>query len=99
MAFARAGWSKGSAPISNQAYTIGFGRLFRHWSDVLGIGINWGNPPDKSLSRQTTAELFYRMQFSENLQLTPSLQYIKNPALNDETTSVWLFGLRMRLTL
>jgi hypothetical protein len=66
MAFARAGWSDGSAPISNQAYTLGVGRLFRQWSDVLGIGINWGDPPDKSLPRQTTAELFYRMQFSQN---------------------------------
>lgn len=99
MVFARVGWSEGSAPISNQAYTIGLGRLFRQWSDVLGIGINWGDPPDKSLARQTTAEFFYRMQLSEQWQLTPSVQYIKNPALNDETNSVWLFGLRMRLTL
>jgi len=99
MLFARAGWSKGSAPLSNQAYTLGFGRWIRQWSDVLGFGINWGNPPDRLLSRQTSAELFYRMQLSENWQLTPSLQYIKNPALNDEFDSAWLFGLRMRLTL
>lgn len=99
MAFARAGWSQGSAPISNEAYTIGFGRMIRQWSDVFGIGFNWGKPPDKSLPWQKTTEVFYRLQFSQNLQLTPSLQYIKNPALNDETSSVWLFGLRMRLTL
>ena len=79
MVFARAGWSKGSTPISSQAYTVGFGKLFRQWSDVLGFGINWGTPPDEMLARQTSAELFYRMQFSQNLQLTPSLQYIQNP--------------------
>jgi len=99
MAFARAGCSEGSAPISKEAYTIGVGRLYRHNNDVLGFGINWGDPPDKSLSRQTTAELFYRMQFSEQWQFTPSIQYIKNPALNTEDDSVWVFGLRMRLTL
>lgn len=99
MAFARAGWSEGSAPISNEAYTIGFGRVFRHWNDVVGIGINWGDPPQKQLPRQTTGELFYRMQFAEQWQFTPSIQYIKNPALNTENDSAWVFGLRMRLTL
>ena len=99
MAFARAGWSEGSTPIYNQTYTIGFGRLIRQWSDVLGVGINWGESPDKSLPDQTTVELFYRMQLSEQWQLTPSLQYIKDPALNDESDSAWVFGLRMRLTL
>jgi porin len=99
MAFARAGWSEGSAPISNEAYTIGFGRVFRHWNDVIGIGINWGNPPQEQLPRQTTGELFYRMQFSGQWQFTPSIQYIKNPALNTEEDSAWVFGLRMRLTL
>jgi porin len=99
MAFVRAGWSSGSAPISNEAYTVGFGRLFREWSDVLGIGINWGNPPDKSLPRQTSAELFYRMQFSQQWQFTPSVQYIKDPALNTESNSAWVLGFRMRLAL
>jgi len=99
MAFAHAGWSEGSTPIYNQTYTIGFGRLIRQWSDVLGVGINWGESPDKSLPDQTTVELFYRMQLSEQWQLTPSLQYIKDPALNDESDSAWVFGLRMRLTL
>ena len=99
MAFARAGWSTGSAPISNEAYTIGLGRMFRQWSDVVGIAVNTGSPPDESFKWQTSTELFYRMQLSEHLQLTPSLQYLKNPPLNDETNSVWLFSLRMRLTL
>ena len=75
------------------------GRLIRQWSDIFGIGVNWGEPPDDSLPDQWTAEVFYRLQLSQNLQFTPSLQYLKDPALNDRDSSLWVFGLRMRLSL
>jgi porin len=44
-------------------------------------------------------ELFYRLQFSQNLAVTPSLQYISDPALNPAEDSLTIFGLRLRLTL
>jgi len=99
MLFGRAGWSDGAAPIYNRTATVGVGRLIRKWSDVFGVGVNWGRPPDRSLSDQWTAEIFYRLQLSQNLQLSPSLQYLKDPALNPEHSSVWVAGLRMRLSL
>jgi porin len=99
MAWLRLGWSDGAAPIYNETVGIGFGRLIRQWSDVFGFGINWGDPPDESLRDQWTAEVFYRLQLSQNLQLTPSIQYLKDPALNPEHSSVWVAGLRMRLNL
>jgi porin len=102
MAWLRLGWSDGAAPIYNETVGIGFGRLIRQWSDVFGVfgfGINWGDPPDESLRDQWTAEVFYRLQLSQNLQLTPSIQYLKDPALNPEHSSVWVAGLRMRLNL
>jgi porin len=99
MLFGRAGWSKGAAPIYNQTATVGVGRLIRNWSDVFGFGVNWGRPPDSSLPEQWSAEVFYRLQLSQNLQLTPSLQYLKDPALNSEHSSIWVAGLRMRINL
>lgn len=87
------------APIYNETATIGVGRLIRQWSDVFGIGLNWGDPPDESLKDQWTAEVFYRLQLSQNLQLTPSIQYLKDPAQNPEHSSIWVAGLRMRLSL
>ncbi len=99
MLFGRLGWSDGTAPIYNKTATLGVGRLIRQWSDVFGIGVNWGQPPNDSLPVQWTTEIFYRMQLSQNLQLTPSLQYLKDPALNSVNSSVWVFGLRMRLSL
>ena len=32
-----------------------------------------------------------------NLQITPDIQYIKNPALNPEDDSTWIYGLRARM--
>jgi porin len=99
MGFARAGWSKGSAPIYNETYTLGLLRKFRRNADLLGVAVNWGDPPDSSLGSQKTGELFYRLQFSQNFAITPSIQLLKDPALNpvDDTILVW--SLRFRITL
>ena len=99
MVFARAGWSEGNTPIYNKTATLGVGRLIRQWSDVFGIGVNWGDPPDDSLRSQWTTEVFYRMQFSQNLQITPSVQWLVDPALNPTEDEIWVTGIRVRLTL
>lgn len=99
MLFGRAGWSDGNVQIYNKTATIGVGRLIRQWSDVFGVGVNWGQLPDRSLPDQWSTEIFYRMQLSQNLQLTPSLQYLKDPALNPEHSSVVIASIRLRLVL
>jgi porin len=100
MIFAKAGWSDGSAPLYNESYTVGMIRYFSSRSDLLGLAVNWGEPPSGSgLNDQTTTELFYRLQLAQNLALTPSLQYITDPALNPTEDSLTIFGLRLRLTL
>jgi len=98
MTFARAGFSDGDAPIYDTSATLGFIWRFQRRSDLAGIGINWGDPPDDSLSRQTTSEAFWRFQFAQNFTITPSVQLLLDPALNDEDDQVWVYGLRMRLT-
>jgi len=84
MAWIRGGWSDGAAPIYNE---------------ILGIGLNWGDPPDDSLREQWTAEMFYRLQLSQNLQVTPSVQWLHDSALNTEEDDALVFGLRLRLSL
>ena len=44
-------------------------------------------------------EVFYRLQLSENLAITPDIQFIINPALNPDDKTVWVLGLRARLAL
>jgi len=38
-------------------------------------------------------------QLTRELAVTPSIQYIKDPALNPDEDSLWVYGLRLRLAL
>ena len=99
MWFGRAGWADGDAALYEESYTLGGMRKFRRNADLLGLAVNWGQPPQDGLDAQTTGEFFYRLQLAENLALTPNIQLLKDPALNDVDDTVWVTGLRIRLTL
>ncbi len=68
-------------------------------SFLILVAIDRGEPPVGSLDEQTTGDVFYRLTFSQNLALTPSVQWLSDPALNAEESTVWVFGLRARLSL
>ena len=51
------------------------------------------------LKDQYTAELFYRLQVTPSFALTPDLQYVVDPALNPNSSSIWYAGFRARLAL
>jgi porin len=97
MPFFRAGWSDGEAPLLNGMVSIGVGRYFSKRNDLVGLGVSWGEPAPDDLDDQWTSELFYRLQVAQNLALTPSVQWVANPALNPEEDSLFFFGIRGRL--
>lgn len=69
---------------------------------VIALGLNWGKPNQVSFEGaddQYTMELFWRYQLTKEVAVTPSVQYIKDPALNPEKDSLWVFGLRLRFAL
>jgi hypothetical protein len=72
MTFFRAGWSEGLAPLMKRNTTLCFMRRF-HRGNLLGLGVNWGDPSVDTLRDQYTAELFYRFQFAQNLAFTLSI--------------------------
>jgi len=99
MGFVKAGWSDGSSPMYNKTLTVGAVYHVARRSDLLGIGMNWGEPSSAELRDQYTGELFYRLQFAQNLAITPSVQLIIDPALNPDEDEVWIVGARARVTL
>jgi porin len=99
MVFGRLGWSDGTSPIYNESMTLGFVRKFLFRSDLVGIAVNRGSPPDRTLRDQTSIEAFWRFQFSQGLAITPSIQLLLDPALNPEKDTIWVWGLRFRLNL
>ena len=69
----------------------------------LGFGANWGKPNDAlfgtDLDDQYALEVYYRLQVTKELAITPDVQLLINPALNPDKDTIWVFGLRARLAL
>jgi len=71
--------------------------------DLLGFGLNWSRPNSdtfgEQLRDQYTLEVFQQWQITERLQVTPSLQLIKDAAHNPEEDFTAVFGLRGRYAI
>jgi porin len=99
MVFGRYGQSDGRAPFFNQSVTLGFAHMFEPTTDRLAFALQWGEPSDNSLRNQLTTELLYRFQLADSLQLTSSIQYIKDPANNPVEDSLVVWSIRIRYAL
>ncbi len=98
MTFLKAGWSDGSAPLYKRSITAGFIYHLASRSDLLGLGINWGSPSSGGTKDQVTTELFYRFQVAQNFAITPSVQLLKDPALNPTEDEIWISSIRARFS-
>ena len=102
MPFLRGGYAKDGGALWEGTVSLGLGYRTTQ-SDLLGVGLNWSRPSESSfspgLSDQYTMEVFYRFQLTENFALTPDIQLIIDPALNPEVNSIWVLGMRARLSL
>lgn len=100
MVFLRGG--KGSGAEANRLLeknaTVGVIARF-HKSDLLGLAYNVGEPTGPVTTNQQVSELFYRLQFSQGIALTPSVQLLINPANNPNEDQIWVAGIRARITL
>jgi porin len=65
--------------------------------NILGIGVAWGEPSDRSLRDQYVTEIFYRLQVTPNIQVTPGYQVIFDPSQNPDQDVVGVFQLRVRV--
>jgi len=102
MWFVRAGLSEGW--VNDRAISVGFGwRPSEQYSDLFGLGLGWVRPnsevlPEPFQREQVNLEAFYRFHLTPNLAITPDLQYIRDPSLNPGVDSLWVAGLRARVT-
>jgi porin len=100
--FVRGGYTEDSGSLLEKSVTVGLGYQPVPMRGVIGLGFNWGDPNEASfgdVDDQYTTELFWRYQLTKELAVTPSIQYIKDPALNPDEDSLWAFGLRLRVVL
>jgi porin len=103
MPFVRAGYADGGGSLLQKTISTGLGYHLKDDKSLVGFGFNWGQPNEDTfgpgLRDQFATELFCRFQVTQNLQITPDVQLIVNPALNPGADQSWLFGLRARFVL
>ena len=100
--FVRGGYTEDSGSLLENSFIVGIGYQPVPMRGVIGLGFNWGKPNQTSFDGaddQYTTELFWRYQLTSEVAVTPSIQYIKDPALNQEENSLWAYGLRVRVAL
>ncbi len=101
--FLRGGWADAGDALYEASISAGFGYSQNISSNLFGLGVNWSRPSEDTfgakLDEQITVEVFQRWQLTEGIELTPSMQFIYNPAENPEEDSIALFGLRFRAAL
>ena len=103
--FARAGYAEGGGSLlqtsvsAGAGYTPGGLQVLGSGSQ-LGFGFNWGRPNEavfgSGLDDQYALEMYYRIQVTKELAITPSVQLLIHPALNPQEDTTWVGGARMR---
>ena len=98
MPFVRYGHSSGgAAALKNMVATgVGFYHAFGKQSDGIGVGLSWGEPFGDQARDQHGVEIYYRIQLTNEMAITPDVQYIGNPANNPDVDSLFVFSLRIR---
>ena len=99
--FIRAGYADDGGALLEKSISTGFAYQTVSGGNQVGVAYNWGKPMESTwspdLDNQQTLEVFYRIQLFKELAITPDIQYIRNPALNPEADTLWVWGLRARL--
>jgi porin len=81
-----------------ESFSIGTGFKFRNF-DVLGVGYNHSRVLGSvGLPSQDVVEIYYRFMLTEHLEISPDIQFVKNPTLDPNLDSNTYFQLRLRLT-
>ncbi len=105
LAFARGGFSDDGGSLLKKSISIGGsyapnGIGAPGTGHQLGFGVNWGQPNDPLFGPdddQYAFEVYYRIQVTKELAITPDVQLLIDPAQNPEEDSIWVFGLRARI--
>lgn len=74
---------------------VGFEGLLGRENDLLAVGVVWADPSEPDLTNETLIEMFYRVEVTDWLQITPDVQFVIDPAEGDDEMSV-VFGLRLQ---
>jgi len=100
MPFIRGGYADDGGSLLQKSLSFGIGWQTEAFDGLLGAAFNWGEPNEDTfapgLDDQYAIEVFYRVPFLKKFAVTLDTQLIKDPALNPDASTIWMFNLRGR---
>jgi porin len=100
MPFIRGGYADDGGSLLQKSLSLGIGWQTEAFDGLLGAAFNWGEPNEDTfapgLDDQYAIEVFYRVPFLQKFAVTLDTQLIKDPALNPDASTIWMFNLRGR---
>jgi porin len=88
---------KDATPIEHMVNAgVAIDALFRQQDDRLGIGFTWSRPIDDMLDDQEAIDLYYRIQLSPRIAVTPTLEFVFDPVRNTDEDNLTIWGIRTR---
>jgi porin len=100
MPFVRGAYADDGGTLLQKSLSVGLGYQTEAFSGLLGLGLNWGEPNEDTfgpgLSDQFAIEAFYRVPIGDRFAVTADAQLIKDPALNPDESTIWMFNARAR---
>lgn len=94
--FFRAGVSEDAGTLTEKSISLGTGYFgLGGPNNNFGAGLNWAEID--GAKDQYTTEVYYLIKVMDQLEVTPNIQWIKNPALNPSESDLWVAGLRGRV--
>lgn len=97
--FARYTKSFDRLPEIRTAFVAGaiLSKPFGKTSDKIGLGYMYGEPTASSLRNEHGMEMYWRMQITQRLDLTPDFQIYFTPSKAISNNAIALLGVRARL--
>ncbi len=77
---------------------VAIDNIFGQSNDRIGIGFTWSDPASGMLDDQKTIDMFYRVQVTPEIAVSPTLQVIFDPVRNPFEDTVYVGGVRTRFT-
>jgi porin len=98
-AFFRYGYSE--REVGRLEHLVATGLVFRDpfdlgHGDLAGVGVAWTRA-NRADDGEVSTELFYRVQLTERLQVTPNVLVVFDPQGTDQADPVAVVGLRLRV--
>ncbi|UCG71545.1 MAG: carbohydrate porin [Chromatiales bacterium] len=75
---------------------VAIDNVFGQANDRIGIGLTWARPNDGNLDNQGALDLFYRINITPQIAITPILHLIIDPPKNNDEDTVYVWGIRSR---